>query len=115
MTMAQLQTKPARRRVPAIVALEAIEDALIKEGYDNILAPTEHGAFHWITPNRARLIAVDGRDCPVELEPNVHYQRIEDALLKAGFDDYMVVTRGGSFHWRTAERLVDGKPDLSGE
>jgi hypothetical protein len=31
-------------------------------------------------------------------------QTVEDALIEAGFDDFMVVTERGSFHWMTVER-----------
>jgi hypothetical protein len=31
-------------------------------------------------------------------------QTVEDALIEAGFDDFMVVTEWGSFHWTTVER-----------
>ena len=31
-------------------------------------------------------------------------QAVEDALLKSGYDDFMVVTQRGSFHWMTVDR-----------
>jgi hypothetical protein len=31
-------------------------------------------------------------------------QAAENALMRAGYDDYMVVTEHGSFHWMTVER-----------
>jgi hypothetical protein len=31
-------------------------------------------------------------------------QAVEDALIDAGYDDHMVVTERGSFHWMTVER-----------
>jgi len=31
-------------------------------------------------------------------------QRIEDALIDAGYDDITVSTNRGSFHWMTVER-----------
>jgi hypothetical protein len=31
-------------------------------------------------------------------------QSVEDALVDAGYDDFVVVTERGSFHWRTVER-----------
>jgi hypothetical protein len=31
-------------------------------------------------------------------------QAAEDALLRPGYDDYMIVTENGSFHWMTVER-----------
>ena len=31
-------------------------------------------------------------------------QAVEDALIDAGYDDHMVVTQRGSFHWMTVER-----------
>lgn len=31
-------------------------------------------------------------------------QAVEDALIDAGYDDFMVVTECGSFHWMTVER-----------
>jgi hypothetical protein len=31
-------------------------------------------------------------------------QSVEDALMDAGFDDFMVATEHGTFHWRTVER-----------
>jgi hypothetical protein len=34
--------------------LQAVEDALLKYGYDDFVVVTEHGSFHWITDDRAR-------------------------------------------------------------
>jgi hypothetical protein len=34
-------------------------------------------------------------------------QAVEDALMRAGYDDYMVVTEHGSFHWMTVERALE--------
>jgi hypothetical protein len=31
-------------------------------------------------------------------------QAVEDALVRAGYSDYIVVTERGSFHWMTVER-----------
>jgi hypothetical protein len=31
-------------------------------------------------------------------------QTVEDALIEAGFDDFIVVTERGLFHWLTVER-----------
>ena len=31
-------------------------------------------------------------------------QAVEDALIDAGYDDYVVATEGGTFHWQTIER-----------
>jgi len=31
-------------------------------------------------------------------------QSVEDALVDAGYDDFVVVTERGSFHWQTVER-----------
>ena len=31
-------------------------------------------------------------------------QSVEDALLDAGYDDFVVVTEHGSFRWQTVER-----------
>ena len=31
-------------------------------------------------------------------------QAVEDALIDAGYDDFVVATEHGSFHWRTVER-----------
>ena len=31
-------------------------------------------------------------------------QAVEDALIDAGHDDFMVATERGSFHWMTVER-----------
>jgi hypothetical protein len=29
---------------------------------------------------------------------------VEDTLIDAGYDDFMVATEHGTFHWRTVER-----------
>src|SRR4051794_33893068 len=100
------QKKPPerpKRRVSVIEALEQIEDVLVQEGYDNIIAPTDRGSFHWTEAQRSRQLANDKREKPIELEPDEHFQQIEDALLKAGFDDYAAVTKHGCFRWMTAE------------
>ena len=34
-------------------------------------------------------------------------QAVEDALVDAGFEDFVVVTDRGSFHWQTVERARD--------
>ena len=31
-------------------------------------------------------------------------QAVEDALIDAGYDDYVVATERGTFHWQTVER-----------
>jgi hypothetical protein len=35
-------------------ALQDIENALLKAGYDDITVATERGSFHWMTVERAR-------------------------------------------------------------
>jgi hypothetical protein len=100
----QPDDRSAKRKASLTEALGHIEDALIAEGYDNIIAPTQHGTFHWITPARARQLRDARRDDACELGPDEHYQRIEDALLKAGYDDIAVATGRGCFRWMTLER-----------
>jgi CTP:molybdopterin cytidylyltransferase MocA len=34
--------------------LQAVEDALIKHGYDHLMVVTRHGSFQWMTVDRAR-------------------------------------------------------------
>lgn len=34
-------------------------------------------------------------------------QAVEDALVDTGFEDFVVVTDRGSFHWQTVERARD--------
>ena len=34
-------------------------------------------------------------------------QAVEDALLDAGFDDFVVATEHGSWHWRTVDAARD--------
>jgi hypothetical protein len=34
--------------------LQAVEDALVDAGYDDFMAVTERGSFHWMTVERAR-------------------------------------------------------------
>jgi hypothetical protein len=41
-------------------ALQAVEDALIDAGYDDFMAATERGSFHWMTVERARARAAEG-------------------------------------------------------
>jgi hypothetical protein len=77
-----------KRKASLTQALEHIEDALMAEGYDNILAQTRRGTFHWITPVRARQLGNDGRFEACKLAPDEHYQRIEKGLLKARYDDF---------------------------
>ena len=34
---------------------------------------------------------------------NILLQRAEDALIEAGYDDFVAATERGSFHWQTVE------------
>jgi hypothetical protein len=42
------------RAVSLRQALQDIENALVKAGYDDITVATERGTFHWMTVERAR-------------------------------------------------------------
>lgn len=94
---------PATRKASLTEALQHIEDALIAEGYDNIIAPAQHGTFHWITRALASLATMHATR-RARLVSDEHYQRVEDALLKAHYDDFMIATGRGSFHWMALER-----------
>jgi hypothetical protein len=94
----------AERKASLTEAFQAIEDALIEAGYDDTLVETQRGTFHWITVERAQQVKDDGCDEACDLAPDAAYQRIEDALLKAGYDDITVATERGTFHWMSAER-----------
>jgi hypothetical protein len=100
----QLAKRAASRGVSLQEALQLIEGPLIAEGYDNIIAETRNGTFHWITPARARQLGNKGRGEACELAPDEHYQRIENALLKARYDDFAIATGRGCFRWMTLDR-----------
>jgi hypothetical protein len=40
--------------------LQAVEDALVDAGYDDFMAVTERGSFHWMTVERARAREAEG-------------------------------------------------------
>jgi len=42
-------------------------------------------------------------------------QAVEDALMDAGYSDFMVATEHGSFHWQTVERARQAAQDESGD
>jgi hypothetical protein len=42
-------------------------------------------------------------------------QAVEDALVDAGYDDFVVATERGSFHWQTAERAREEMAEDEGD
>jgi hypothetical protein len=60
----------------------------------------------------------DDEDCDPEffelgMKVELVLQAVENTLLKAGYADFVVATKHGSFRWQTAERTQEHAANLN--
>ena len=79
-----------------VIVVQALEDALVKQGKRHVTSRTLRGTFTWAVPG--------AWDEPAEDIESGELSAIEEMIVALGWEDIMVATTNGTFSWEPLPR-----------